>query len=96
MLQSIASGVPMVHAGVEWDKIHIGTLSAYKGIAINLKTSTPMTEQIVDSINAILGDGRGKQPDGSYRRNVEAMAEAAKTYRPFEIIDKAILGSLGY
>ncbi|GAB3256876.1 glycosyltransferase [Larkinella harenae] len=73
VMLSISNGLPMVVAGVHEGKSEIAARVGYFKLGVNLKTETPTTEQIRQSVENVLANS-------SYKRNVERLGEEFGQY----------------
>jgi UDP:flavonoid glycosyltransferase YjiC (YdhE family) len=58
---ALANGVPLVIAGQTEDKAEIANRVAWTGVGINLKTSTPKPEQILEAVRKVMGEPEYKR-----------------------------------
>ncbi|KAK8036178.1 udp-glucuronosyl udp-glucosyltransferase [Apiospora rasikravindrae] len=56
MTHGVINGVPMVVAGITEDKVEVTARAEYAGLAVNLKTQTPSSEQIAAAVDKVLGN----------------------------------------
>ncbi|KAH6892492.1 MGT family glycosyltransferase, partial [Thelonectria olida] len=77
--RALANGTPMVISGTTEDKPETAARGQWAGVAVNLQTSNPSTEQLKDAVDEVLGNERYKT------RATEIQAEMA-TYDPMGVI----------
>jgi UDP:flavonoid glycosyltransferase YjiC (YdhE family) len=87
ILLALSNGVPVLSAGKLEGKIDINARIDYAGVGVDLKTERPKSKQIADGVARVLSDPR-------YRENAKRLAAELLSYRPFEIIERRILGDL--
>ncbi|BCX04978.1 MAG: glycosyl transferase [Candidatus Roseilinea sp.] len=77
---ALANGVPVVCGGTTEDKPEVGNRVAYAGVGINLKTNTPLPEQIRAAVKQVLDDStfrdKAKRLQAEYARH-DGPTEAA-------------------
>jgi UDP:flavonoid glycosyltransferase YjiC (YdhE family) len=82
--QSLASGVPMVAAGLTEDKRFVAQRLAWSGAGINLNTSRPSESQIHSAVREVLHNS-------SYRREAGALRRRMERYdAPLEAVERAV------
>jgi UDP:flavonoid glycosyltransferase YjiC (YdhE family) len=80
---AVGNGVPLVIAGVTEDKAEIAARAEWAGVAVNLKTSTPTPEAVLEAVEEVISNPKYKE------RSLVLEAEMA-TFDPMEIIVKNI------
>ncbi|KAK8054654.1 UDP-Glycosyltransferase/glycogen phosphorylase [Apiospora phragmitis] len=61
MTHGVINAVPMVVAGITEDKVEVTARAEYAGLAVNLKTQTPSSEQIAAAVDKVLGNPKYKE-----------------------------------
>ncbi|KAK7911689.1 hypothetical protein PG985_014170 [Apiospora marii] len=61
MCHGVINAVPMVVAGITEDKVEVTARAEYAGIAVNLKTQTPSSEQIAAAVDRVLANPNYKE-----------------------------------
>jgi MGT family glycosyltransferase len=85
--QALSYGVPVVAAGVSEDKSQVCARVSWSGVGIGLQTSTPLPEQIRDSVQQILGDPGYRKRAQTIGASIAKM-DALKTIA--EVVEVAI------
>ncbi|MVM41682.1 glycosyltransferase [Spirosoma sp. HMF3257] len=83
VLMAAQNGLPMVAAGVHEGKSEIAARINYFRLGISLKTETPTSAQIRESVKKVL-------TDPSYRRNVKRLSDEFKTYHPHQLCQASV------
>jgi MGT family glycosyltransferase len=78
---ALTHGIPLVAAGASEDKAEICARIAWSGVGLNLKTSSPSSEQVRQAVKKVLEESR-------YKQKAQAMqAEFARHDAPSEAAD---------
>jgi UDP:flavonoid glycosyltransferase YjiC (YdhE family) len=83
VMQSLVRGVPILAAGKLEGKNDVNARLDFRGLGLDLRTERPTAKQIARGVARVLGDAR-------YRENVARVKEELASYRPFEIIERAL------
>ncbi|KAH8804707.1 putative UDP-glucuronosyltransferase 2A3 [Xylogone sp. PMI_703] len=79
MQHGIYSGVPMIMAGATEDKPEVSTRAEWAGIAVNLRTATPTSEQIKNAAEELTTNPK-------YKKRVEELQEEMKGFDPVGVV----------
>lgn len=82
---ALAAGVPVVVCGTTEEKPMTAARVAYHRVGIDLKTSTPTPEQLVEAVTTILGDA-------TYRAAASRMSAAYANHDPVNAIEALCIG----
>jgi UDP:flavonoid glycosyltransferase YjiC (YdhE family) len=86
VMQALVNGVPLLLAGKLEAKNDINARLDWRGVALDLRTERPSTDQIERGATRVLGTG-------TYRENVKALRAELATYDPFAIIEEIVVGT---
>lgn len=81
---AVANGVPMVIAGSTEEKPENAARVAWAGIGVNLKTGTPSSEMVRESVEGILGDE-------GFKKRIDLMRQKMETCDPIGTIADSVL-----
>ncbi|MVM31145.1 glycosyltransferase [Spirosoma sp. HMF4905] len=83
VLMAAQNGLPMVAAGIHEGKSEIAARINYFRLGVSLKTETPTSAQVRESVKKVLADP-------SYQRNVKRLREEFMTYHPHQLCQASI------
>ena len=72
-LHSVTHGVPMVIAGRSEDKPEVAARGEFSRVAVDLKTGTPSSEQVLDGVRKVLSEPSYKERVMEIRKENEGM-----------------------
>lgn len=72
-VHGVINGVPMVLAGDSEEKPEVAARGEYSGLAVNLRTGKPTTQQLSEAINKVLSDPAYKKKSQRIMRENEEM-----------------------
>jgi MGT family glycosyltransferase len=83
VLLALSNGVPVLSAGKLEGKNDVNARLAYAGVGLDLGSERPSAATIARGVKRVLGDPR-------YAANVGRVRAELESYRPFEIIERAL------
>jgi UDP:flavonoid glycosyltransferase YjiC (YdhE family) len=83
---ALSQGVPILSAGKLEGKIDVNARIHYAGVGLDLKTERPTPGQIRKAVARLFAEAR-------YRQAAARIQAELASYRPFEVIERRIIGS---
>lgn len=84
----LAHGIPLIIAGASEDKMEVSARVEYSQTGINLKTSNPTPEEILEAVHQVFSDP-------VYRKNAEKYQRESKKYNAPQMAVRLLEGMVG-
>ncbi|GKT50478.1 UDP-N-acetyl-D-glucosamine 6-dehydrogenase [Colletotrichum spaethianum] len=82
-MHGVTNGVPMVLGGDSEDKPEVAMRGQWAGVAYNLKTGNPTSQQVADGVEEVLSNGE-------YKKRVMEIKKESEEFKALDVVEKHI------